>query len=58
MRLQIRAAVYRDKAGFVLSRSDGRVRIFFEHRSAAERVRDKLKADPDYSVTMEDFRNG
>ncbi len=58
MRLQVRKSVYRGDDGWTLSGQDGhgrRVRVFFVREDAARRTRDKLVADPDSRVELEDF---
>ncbi len=59
--LQIREKNYRGEDGFVLSgHPPGReggfpVSIFVKNRAAAERIREKLKADPYYQTTILDI---
>lgn len=36
-------------------RSGSKVHVFFEYESAARRTAEKLRLDPDYSITVEDF---
>lgn len=56
MSYAIRPSRYRGKAGVTLS--GPRVKIFFERREQAERVREKLRSDPNYSTTLADFGAG
>lgn len=58
MSLQVRPTTYRGVPGFTLCGLDGhgrRLRVFFADRTAAERTRDRVRADRDYEIGLDDF---
>ena len=58
MSLQVRASTYRGIPGWKLTGLDGhgrRLSVFFESQTAAERTRDRVRADRDYEIGLDDW---